>query len=263
MLFFKTFFFFMIPMYLTAIPLFWWEPDDGTQNFGDHLSKILIERILGEPIKKATIYDHKILGIGSILHFAREGDVVWGSGINGKHPQQKDYPYRFLDVRAVRGPLTQKVLKSFGIEAPSIYGDPGLLFARFFPEFQKNPIREYVVVIHGSEQNRFPRRDEIIFSTDPWQDVIQKIIESKFVISTSLHGIVIAEAFQIPARLLRITQNEPLFKYADYYMGTGRTEFQYAKSIKEALLLGGEKPAVCNLGQLLDSFPYELFKENL
>lgn len=257
--FWTNFLIFMVPIWLTAMPFFYWEPDNGTQNFGDQLSRILVERILGKSIQQATVEEQKILGIGSILHFAREGDVIWGSGLNGKHPWPKDYPYSSLNIRCIRGPLTRLVLRSFGIKAPAIYGDPGLLFAQFFPEFQRNPIREYVIMIHGSEEQRIPRQDNIIFSTDPWPEIVQKITESKFVISTTLHGLVIAESFGIPARLLRITLNEPLFKYADYYLGTGRQEFQYAKTIKQALQMGGEKPPICDLDRLLEVFPYELF----
>ncbi len=256
-------FIFLFPVCLNATPFFWWEPDNGTQNFGDHLSVVLVERIVGKPVQKATIEEHKILGMGSILHFARDGDVVWGSGLNGKHPWPKDYAFRSLDIRSVRGPLTRFVLRSFGVEAPAIYGEPGLLFAQFFPEFQRNPIRDYVIVIHSSEERRVPRQDNIIFSTDPWPEVVQKIIESKFVISSSLHGLVIAESFGIPARLLRITQDEPLFKYADYYLGTGRPEFHYATTIKQALEMGGESPPICDLGQLLEVFPMNYFKGDL
>lgn len=257
--FWMKFLIFIVPLWLAATPLFWWEPDNGTQNFGDQLSQVLIERILGRSVRRAFVEEHKILGIGSILHLAREGDIVWGSGLNGKHPSAKDYAYSSLDIRSVRGPLTRLMLRSFGIEAPAIYGDPGLLFAQFFPEFQKNPIREYVIVIHSSEEQRVPRKDNIIFSTDPWPEVVQKIVESKFVLSTSLHGLVIAESFGIPARLLRITKNEPLFKYADYYLGTGRQAFQYAVTIQQALEMGGEPPPICNMDQLLDVFPHEDF----
>lgn len=244
---------------LQALPLFWWRDQSGKQNFGDELSAIIVERILGKPVRKASVHERKILCIGSILHFATENDVVWGSGINGKHLHIENYHFHNLDIRSVRGPLSRSLLKSIGINAPAIYGDPALLFPRFFPEFQKNPVRDYVIVIHSSEESRVPRRDNIVFSTDPWKEVIQKIIESKFVISTSLHGLIIAEAYGIPARLLRMTQNEPLFKFEDYYLGTGRREFRYAKTIKQALEMGGENPPICDLNKLLEVFPYDLF----
>jgi pyruvyltransferase len=252
----------VVSFWLEAMPLYWWEPDNGTQNFGDQLSVVLAERMLGSSVQKAAVGDRKILCIGSILHFAKDHDVVWGAGINGKHLNRNEYHFSSLDVRAVRGPLTRKVLQCFGVEAPAIYGDPGLLFARFFPEFQKNPIRDFLIVIHSSEEKRVVKNDHIVFATDPWPVVVQKIVESKFVISTSLHGLVIAESYGIPARLLRMTENEPLFKFRDYYLGTGREKFEYAKTIKQALRMGGEKPPICDLDRLLEVFPYTLFSKS-
>ena len=68
---------------------------------------------------------------------------------------------------------------------------------------------------------------------------IRAILDSELVISTSLHGLVLADAYGIPARMLRITENEPLFKYQDYYEGTGRSTFAFATSVEEALAMGG------------------------
>lgn len=85
-------------------------------------------------------------------------------------------------------------------------------------------------------------------------------MESDFVISGSLHGIIVAEAFGIPARLLYNNSSEPLYKYIDYYMGTGRAHFAYALSIEEALEMQGEAPAVFDASALLSSFPFDLFE---
>ena len=78
-------------------------------------------------------------------------------------------------------------------------------------------------------------------------------------IASSLHGIVVAEAYRILV-LLRITENEPLFKYRDYYLGTGRKNFSYAKSIGEALQMGGEPLPVFDLKKLFDSFPFDKYQ---
>ena len=82
-----------------------------------------------------------------------------------------------------------------------------------------------------------------MFSWVSWH--IRAILDSEFVISTSLHGLVLADAYGIPARMLRITENEPLFKYQDYYEGTGRSTFTFATSVEEALTMGGLCLYVC------------------
>ena len=250
-----------------GLPLYYWQQKNYV-NFGDYLSLKLLERIVNDPIcvykKEPNVFEKKLLAIGSILYFANEGDVIWGSGINGKKPDKNEYKFSQLDVRAVRGPLTREFLKTnFDIEVPEIYGDPALLIPYFFPEFKKkeNPKYDYLIIPHYSEVNIFPKnkRDNIIYPTEPWNLIIEKILDSKFVISSSLHGIIVAEAFGIPARFLRVTENEPLIKYQDYYYGTNRPNFKFATSVEEALLMGGEKPFECDLKKLYESFPFEFW----
>lgn len=244
------------------IPLYWWAPDGGLCNFGDALSSVLIQRMAPHfTILKASQTEKKLLAIGSILHFASDGDIIWGSGVNGKHMNAMDYHFRSLDVRAVRGPLTRRFLLKMGISCPKIYGDPALLFPLFFSEFKKNPIRDYIIIPHISERDLFSGDPHVVLPTDHWQSIVQKIVESKLVISSSLHGLIIAEAFRIPARMLRMTENEPLLKYKDYYRGTGRKSFRYASSVEEALKMGGEKPARVDVHNLLRSCPFTISRK--
>ena len=249
-----------------GLELFFWK--DRFLNFGDHLSQILIERILGQPIsiyqKGAPITQPRLFGIGSIISFARTGDIIWGSGVKGKLPNFSIYKFKNLDVRAVRGPLTRDFLHYyFNIEAPEVYGDPALLLPYFLPEFQRSehPTYDYLIIPHYSEQTLFPKEKfkNVAYPTDPWYEVVAKILDSKFVISSSLHGIIVAEAFGIPARFLRITDHEPMFKYEDYYLGTNRPYFKIAYSVKQALKLGGETPGSCDLKKLYEAFPFEFW----
>ncbi|MBS0623860.1 MAG: polysaccharide pyruvyl transferase family protein [Verrucomicrobia bacterium] len=250
----------------TGLPLCYWQASSFT-NFGDFLSIKLVERIVNAPIATSRNgiprEQKKLLAIGSIIALASDDDVVWGSGINGKSVSSlQRYRFQHLDVRAVRGPLTRDFLmQNFHIDCPEVYGDPALLVPYFFPEFQKPeyPTQDFVIIPHYSELKMFPPSlyANVISPLEPWDQVISKILNSRFVISSSLHGIVVAEAFGIPARLLKITFNEPLFKYADYYLGTQRPSFQYATSVEEALLLGGEPPAKCDLQKLYQAFPFD------
>lgn len=256
-----------------GIPLYYWEGrtwQDFT-NFGDALSEKIVERIVGHRIAttfneslKAEHGKRKFLALGSIIDKAENDDVIWGSGVNGKYPNSKDKKYyRFtqLDVRAVRGPLTRQFLMDMGIKVPEIYGDPALLLPKLFPEFKKaeHPSQEYIIIAHFSDEDLFVNNPHFVSAKEDWDIVIRKILDSKFVISTSLHGVIVAEAFGIPARYLKVSEFEPLFKYADYYSGTNRPNFKYATSIEEALQMGGEALPEIDLDKLLHAFPHELF----
>jgi pyruvyltransferase len=255
-----------IPCFCDGLPLFYWEHKNFI-NFGDYISLELVERIVQKPVRTLlTNYrkQKKLLAIGSIFSFAADNDVVWGAGINGRLLKLKHYRFAKLDIRAVRGPLTRQFLyENFSIESPEIYGDPALLFPYFFPEFKRkdNPTYDYIVIPHYSELSLFPNTKDphVVYPTEPWNVVIEKILDSRFVIASSLHGIVIAEAYGIPARMLRVTKNEGLFKYRDYYLGTNRPYFQYATSVQEALKMGGEAPGECDLKKLYEAFPFEFW----
>lgn len=251
-----------------GLTLYYWK--EKFINFGDYLSLKLVERIVNGPVqeyqKDPLAREPKLLAIGSIMTFARNHDVIWGSGVNGKWLDLKHYKFTALDIRAVRGPLTRHFLmKNFAIPCPEIYGDPALLIPYFFPEFKRkeHPTYEYLIIPHYSEQHLFPKNiyPNVVYPTEPWDVVINKILDSKLVLSSSLHGIIVAEAFNIPARFLRISNHEAMFKYIDYYLGTGRPEFQLAYSIEEALHMGGEKPLQINLRKLYEAFPFEFWPQ--
>jgi pyruvyltransferase len=250
-----------------GLPLYYYQ-DPRFVNFGDYLSLKIVERILDGPVtiskKRAPPGQRKFLALGSLLFAANDHDIVWGSGTNNKRSEKSDYNFTTLDVRAVRGPLTREFLmEKYGIPCPEIYGDPALLLPYLFPEFKKseNPDYDYVVIVHYNDLSFFPKDAEgrIVYATEQWNVVIKKILNCQFVISSSLHGIIVAEAFGIPARLLRINEKEPLIKYADYYLGTKRLVFQFASSVEEALQMGGEPPFQCDLEKLYDAFPFEFW----
>lgn len=248
--------------------VYYWIPKNFI-NFGDYLSLKLFERITGNRVEVCPSTAHskrKLLGIGSIIAQARDNDIIWGSGVNGKSLDRELYRFTNLDARAVRGPLTRDFLiKNFNINCPEVYGDPALLIPYFFPEFKKskNPKYEYIIIPHYSEERLFSKDKykNIVSTKEPWNKIIKKIVNSKLVISSSLHGVIVAEAFGIPARLLKVTNNEPLFKYDDYYYGTNRFNYKYATSVEEAIKMGGEKPFKCDLAKLYKAFPFEFWPE--
>ena len=88
-----------------------------------------------------------------------------------------------------------------------------------------------------------------------------QIFNSKFVISSSLHGIILAEAYGVPAIFLNERQEKYLFKYEDWYQSTGRKDFVKANSVGEALKYSTPELPDLKLMQenLLETFPIDLF----
>ncbi|MBL5824660.1 polysaccharide pyruvyl transferase family protein [Serratia fonticola] len=249
--------------------VFWWEPKNGEHNAGDHLAKIIVKQMLTlkdkEILEKKT-NKNKLLSIGSVMHFAKTGDSIWGTGINGK-VNEALLRFSSLDVRAVRGPLTREFLLNRGIFVPEIYGDPGLLLPFFFSKElltkDMECSKDFIVIPHMNEDfDDYKEYKEYVCS--PRQGAIsftRNIVSSKFVISGSLHGVIIAEAYGIPAIFLDNNSGESRFKYDDYYYGSGRSHYPIAKSVKEALSMTPAETIDFKkvVLPLMSAFPYDLW----
>lgn len=258
-------------------------------SFADALTPELIRRIINKPIDtingyvvdKRVLSKNCLLALGSILHFATNQDVIWGSGINPYWQNRVKKTTKYdLDIRAVRGPLTREyIISEFKIECPSIYGDPAMLFPFFFPEFKRYPVKDYLVIAqHNDEEyirdNWEKFKSHHIFLCQrpdrlPWRKVVSEVLKSKFVISSSLHALILAESYGIPARWwyseeLPSSITEGRFKYNDYYRSTGRSMDDFASSIEEALEMGGkEYVQTSDLKSLIKSFPFEKFSNQI
>lgn len=244
------------------VNLFSWEPSDGRRNFGDHLSKVIVQSTAahyGLSLEDEVARERRLLAIGSIAHFANDGDVLWGTGVNGKMPLEL-ITARRLDVRAVRGPKTASVLQDMGISVPEVYGDPGLLVPRFFGKrFPVKPVAPFILVPNLHDLPLVHDHPALVSPLLGWNRVVAAITSSAFVISSSLHGIVIAEAFGIPARYIRLSETEDQFKYDDYAQGTGRMSLDPAHSVEEALEMGSHDPITFDANSLVSAFPNDLW----
>ena len=241
--------------------IYWWSPQDSSDiNFGDYLTKVIVERIIGRPVTYKPLESSmpQCLFGGSVLHFARNDYIVWGAGF--RDCPLEENRFSVLDVRAVRGPRSREFLLKKNIKCPKIYGDPVLLLPRLFPELKREtPIYDYIIIPNIGEMESFASYKNVVLPTSPWEEIVQKILRSRLVISGSLHGLIVAEAFGVPARLLKMTWTEPLLKYSDYYESTDRPDFKYATSVQQALELGGEEPGFIDSTPLLESFPWDYF----
>lgn len=230
-------------------------------NVGDRLALELVERLIagrGLTMERYTGGSRRLLSIGSVLHFATVNDVIWGTGVNGKLDSSR-LNAKPLDVRAVRGPLTAAELRKHGIATPEVYGDPGILVSVAFPQ-QPKPQRDYLVVPHFREKWwRFLGHPTLSPAQAP-EAFIGKLVRARRVISSSLHGIVLAESYGIPAIWLENQSGEHPFKYHDYYLGTGREPPTPAATVEEALRREPPPPLAESFKErLLQAFPWDLW----
>ncbi len=211
-----------------------------TYNWGDALNKSLLHQLTNFPcwlveinlmryswyrrlFKNQTV----LLAIGSILQHVQPNSVVWGSGIMDSNRKLAHKP---KEVLAVRGPLTAKVLEEQDIHVPKVYGDPALLYPQFY---RPNCAKQYKlgIIPHRLEINSplfdsFKRDPaiRIISIYTPINDFLDLIFSCETIASSSLHGLIAADAYGIPSTWVKfrdVTNAQSSFKYFDYFASLG------------------------------------------
>lgn len=189
------------------INAYWWRPRTGPHNFGDELGAIIL-RHYGYKVKRVSFAKADYLLTGTLLDPAeskKPNATVIGSGSGYTH----DAKHQF-NVLAVRGKLTADCL---GVDVP--LGDLGLLASRIWT---KEPARYNIgVVRHYVDQDEYPFADIVIDATEPAADVIKKISSCRVIMSSSLHGIIVADSYGIPN--MRIARDDVItgdWKWLDH-----------------------------------------------
>lgn len=276
-------------------------------NLGDALSPVIVAALTGGAVAHAEFDEpvERLAAIGTIGQALRRGTVhVWGTGLD-RNLWPKDAAGRLaaaagnFKVHATRGPLTRAVLIEAGLEVPPIYGDPALLLPHLFA-LSPSPTCELGVIPHLSELDREApdagpkathRRYEIpaefagtVRLIHTWTQAntpalferIAQILACKRILSKSLHGLIIAEAFGIPALYIGARGQGPRpcdlreaghgvdHRFADYYLGTGRPAvWSYVQRQAEptdwaaaiAAIDAHAKPLHFDPQPLIDAFP--------
>jgi len=202
------------------------------RNWGDALSPVLVSLLAGKSVAHVNgQHNYRYLVIGSILESANEYSEVWGAGFISEKGLVKSRPKA---VYAVRGPLSRNLLLNEGIECPEIYGDPALLLPRFFnPTVQKR--YDIGIIPHYIDKQSkwldLYRDDPSVLILDIQsgiQDFVRAVKSCKAILSSSLHGLICADAYHIPNAWVqfsdRILGGE--FKFRDYRLGIGSPEPQ-------------------------------------
>ncbi len=240
---------------------------NGKKNFGDWLSPVLCEAVSGRKVEYAKPRSCDMVAVGSILHrlknhFWSHRVHVWGSGLIEQCP-----PIRTVhNIHAVRGKLTAATLKNCPLPA---LGDPGLLSDILLAKRCREKKYQVGVVPHYVDQ----KRPEVLeFLKQPGTtfidifsdtlDFLQQVDQCEMILSSSLHGLIIADSLEIPNAWIKLSErvrgND--FKFADYYSVFGLEDMQPSPFSGETQVKDLDKIIDCYARPKLDSIKKYLHK---
>ncbi len=204
------------------------------RNWGDDINYYFVKELTHRPV--ISLYNFRIarrkrfknyLCIGSLLgmpSYVNEKTIVWGSGSFGKLKGASP-----KHICSVRGKLTHDILVEKGIECPEIYGDPALLLPLYYqPLYDKLQSYSLGIIPHIDdldhpvvEKIRKEHPEILVIDLsryEKWTDVIDKICSCKCILSSSLHGLIVSDAYGIPNCWVELSGKilGGYFKYRDY-----------------------------------------------
>lgn len=207
-----------------SIPLYMWRAATHP-NLGDELSPYIIQKLTGRQITIVPKrHPNALFAIGSILgNGIHETQTVWGSGFLGRGNFKVA-----SKIFCLRGPLSLYKLEN-KVSVP--LGDPALMLPRVYQSVRPKKY-DIGIIPHYVDQEAFMRRfnidtkDSYIVLNTKTADVekfVDKISGCRFVVSSSLHGLILAHAYNIPAVWIEISDQVigGGFKFADYLLSVG------------------------------------------
>lgn len=244
-----------------------WSPVHN--NFGDILNPILINYISKRKVVNVSARycrTEHIMAIGSILDRATQETIVWGSGFISVNSKCIEKPKR---ICAVRGPKSRDLLLESGIECPEVYGDPALLLPRFYQVTKTNRYKLGILPHYVDKKSSWIRNlssdIKIIDIQNPNPlKVIDDISDCENIASSSLHGIIISDAYKIPSTWIRLSNKVEGgdFKFHDYFASIESDLIkplivQQGTATKDIIKLCKVHDLKIDLDALVNSFPQE------
>lgn len=199
------------------------------RNVGDRITPLLVEGVSGySPHLTASGARSHLLSLGSILTYANANSFVWGTGCFGP-----GYEIGKVDgkrIFAVRGKKTAHFLKSTGVLGRDVaVGDPGVLVGTlptFAPLTAAPKTQRVGIVPHFSDMHHpliqgLKERDGVAILNvhDDPGEFLAAMARCEYVLSSSLHGLIFADALGIPNRWITLYDRlaGKRFKFEDYY----------------------------------------------
>lgn len=209
--------------------MFWWEqPHPG--NLGDVLSPYIVEKLTDIP-PKFVGRKEGMLAIGSIIKWASNKSSIWGAGTSS---EGIDLP-KNAKYHAVRGPYTRQEVLNNGGDCPEIYGDPAWILPKLYnPAIKKtNKVGMILHFIHEDSNICISEKVKSIsirrVGFDQIEQFMDEMLSCERIISSSLHGVILANAYNIPVVWATVTDSAGAIhgdgiKFKDYFNTIGINE---------------------------------------
>lgn len=174
-------------------------------------------RTIKEIMKTLFFFEKNLLAVGSIMAFGNKKSIVWGSGFMNWNES-----FRGGKVLAVRGKLTNDKLIAMGFRGCNVFGDPALLLPLIVSPAE-NKVRDVVIIPHWKEVESFKKKygehyKVLDIRTADIENFISELTSCRYVLSTSLHGIILSHAYGIPALWIKKGYiDTDGFKFHDYF----------------------------------------------
>lgn len=255
---------------MSNLKVFWWKLDKGHGNFGDELNPYIIEKLSKQNVEHVQInfvknsiletlvsvakkikrkkyklknfFNYKewkyistnskvIVGIGSVISvYKYDKTIVWGAGII-----KRDANIHPADFRAVRGKYTQERMNELGLTPPNVVGDPALLLPIIYnPETTKK--YKLAIIPHYKHFEKINEANtskdiKIINLLDSIETIISQIKASEITLSTSLHGVIVSHAYNIPSLWIKFNESQNSIggddiKFKDYFSSVNLSEYE-------------------------------------
>lgn len=247
------------------------------RNVGDLLTPYLIEKLTGRTAHNVkSRYFRHMLAVGSLMHRAKSNSDIWGTGTLGPEIASK-IPVSDLRVHALRGHLSKSLLygeDANGLDIP--LGDPAVLMKGFFDPKVEKKYRIGIIPHYVDEDfsilKALSRRDvRVINVRNSPEDFIRELLECEFILSSSLHGLILADTYGVPNKWVSFSDGLAggRFKFADYYSTTSQPDEDVvrvtdAQELDICLESIGDLASVKrfneNKDQLAASFPNEVYR---
>lgn len=213
----------------------------AAKNFGDAVNKTFWESISQKSIFADQNTSH-YLTTGSIMCLAKNNSTVFGSGFiseggdlgggnwNSNQNTLHETPQKIISVR---GPRSRQKLLDFKIDCPENYGDPLLLMPCVYnknarinedivgviPHFVDQSSQSFKDLLLSIKQNGMKYKLINIKCGDNYKYLIDEINSCKYIVSSSLHGIIMGLVYNKKTVFLEFSKNVigGAFKFYDFF----------------------------------------------